>query len=40
MPGEAVPIGLLTGSTPARRRADLLGKLASGELALLVGPTP
>ena len=37
MPGEAVPIGLLTGSTPARRRNDLLGKLASGELALLVG---
>jgi ATP-dependent DNA helicase RecG len=37
MPGEAVPIGLLTGSTPARRRADLLGKLVSGELALLVG---
>ncbi|MGO9886240.1 MAG: ATP-dependent DNA helicase RecG [Solirubrobacteraceae bacterium] len=37
MPGEAVPIGLLTGSTPARRRADLLGKLDSGELSLLVG---
>ncbi len=37
MPGEAVPIGLLTGSTPARRRTDLLGKLSSGELALLVG---
>ena len=37
MPGEAVPIGLLTGSTPARRRHDLLGKLASGELSLLVG---
>ena len=37
MPGEAVPIGLLTGSTPGRRRADLLGKLASGELSLLVG---
>ena len=37
MPGEAVPIGLLTGSTPGRRRADLLGKLATGELALLVG---
>jgi ATP-dependent DNA helicase RecG len=37
MPGEAVPIGLLTGSTPGRRRADLLGKLASGELALVVG---
>jgi ATP-dependent DNA helicase RecG len=37
MPGEAVPIGLLTGSTPARRRADLLGKLDSGELSLVVG---
>ncbi len=37
MPGEAVPIGLLTGSTPGRRRADLLGKLDSGELSLLVG---
>ncbi|MBV9472536.1 MAG: ATP-dependent DNA helicase RecG [Solirubrobacterales bacterium] len=37
MPGEAVPAGLLTGSTPARRRADLLGKLASGELSLVVG---
>jgi ATP-dependent DNA helicase RecG len=37
MPGEAVPIGLLTGSTPVRRRADLLGKLGSGELSLLVG---
>lgn len=35
--GEAIPIGLLTGSTPGRRRADLLGKLSSGELALLVG---
>jgi ATP-dependent DNA helicase RecG len=37
MPGEAVPIGLLTGSTPARRAGDLRGKLASGELALVVG---
>jgi ATP-dependent DNA helicase RecG len=37
MPGEAIPLGLLTGSTPGRRRADLLGKLASGELSLLVG---
>jgi ATP-dependent DNA helicase RecG len=35
--GEAIACALLTGSTPARRRADLLGKLASGELALLVG---
>jgi ATP-dependent DNA helicase RecG len=37
MPGEAVPIGLLTGSTPAARRHDLLSKLATGELALIVG---
>jgi ATP-dependent DNA helicase RecG len=37
MPGAAVPIGLLTGSTPGRRRADLLGKLQSGELPLIVG---
>ncbi len=29
--------GLLTGSTPAARRGDLLGKLASGELSLIVG---
>ena len=37
MPGEAVPAALLTGSTPAARRADILGKLASGELPLVVG---
>jgi len=37
MPGSVVPLGLLTGSTPARRRTDLLGKLCSGELPLLVG---
>jgi ATP-dependent DNA helicase RecG len=37
MPGAVVPLGLLTGSTPARRRADLLGKLATGELGLIVG---
>jgi ATP-dependent DNA helicase RecG len=37
MAGEALPIGLLTGSTPARRRSDLLGKLQSGELSLIVG---
>jgi ATP-dependent DNA helicase RecG len=37
LPGELVPVGLLTGSTPGRRRADLLGKLASGELSLIVG---
>ena len=37
MPGAVVAQGLLTGSTPARRRTDLLGKLASGELSLIVG---
>ncbi len=37
MPGSVVPFGLLTGSTPGRRRADLLGKLATGELPLIVG---
>jgi ATP-dependent DNA helicase RecG len=37
MPGEAIPAALLTGSTPAARRADVLGKLASGELGLVVG---
>ncbi len=37
MPGEAVPAALLTGSTTAARRADTLGKLASGELSLVVG---
>jgi ATP-dependent DNA helicase RecG len=37
MPGEAVPVGLLTGSTPARRAADIRGKLSSGELSLVVG---
>ena len=37
MPGALVPFGLLTGSTPARRRADVLGKLSSGELPLIVG---
>jgi ATP-dependent DNA helicase RecG len=37
MPGAVVAIGLLTGSTPGRRRADLLGKLATGELPLIVG---
>ncbi|HVA19702.1 MAG TPA: ATP-dependent DNA helicase RecG, partial [Solirubrobacteraceae bacterium] len=35
--GEPVPSALLTGSTPSRRREDILGKLASGELPLLVG---
>lgn len=37
MPGESVPMALLTGSTPAGRRADVLGKLRSGELSLVVG---
>jgi ATP-dependent DNA helicase RecG len=37
MPGALVPAALLTGSTPAGRRADLLGKLASGALPLVVG---
>jgi ATP-dependent DNA helicase RecG len=35
--GGLVPIGLLTGSTPAARRREILGRLASGELALVVG---
>jgi len=34
---ETVRIALLTGSTPAKRRADALGKLAGGELSLIVG---
>jgi ATP-dependent DNA helicase RecG len=37
MPGEMVQAALLTGSTPAGRRADILGKLAAGELRLLIG---
>jgi ATP-dependent DNA helicase RecG len=35
--GESVTVSLLTGSTVAARRADTLGKLASGELSLVVG---
>jgi ATP-dependent DNA helicase RecG len=35
--GENVSCALLTGSTAARARRDTLGKLASGELSLLVG---
>ncbi len=35
--GEQVTCALLTGATKASRRADTLGKLASGELQLLVG---
>ena len=34
---EPVPMALLTGSTPAARRAGVLAKLQSGELALVVG---
>jgi ATP-dependent DNA helicase RecG len=34
---ESVTVALLTGSTAASRRADTLGKLASGELSLIVG---
>ncbi len=34
---EPVTAALLTGSTPARRREDVLGKLSSGELSLVVG---
>jgi ATP-dependent DNA helicase RecG len=34
---EPVRAGLLTGSTPASRRSDLLAKLASGQLSLIVG---
>ena len=33
----SVTCALLTGSTPARKRADTLGKLAGGELSLVVG---
>ncbi|MDQ3647157.1 MAG: ATP-dependent DNA helicase RecG, partial [Actinomycetota bacterium] len=35
--GGAVPVELLTGSTSAARRRDLLGRLSSGELGLVVG---
>jgi ATP-dependent DNA helicase RecG len=38
LPGlEKAPLGLLTGSTPARERRELLERVASGELRLLVG---
>ncbi len=37
MPGSLVPAALLTGSTPAGRRAELLGNLATGALPLIVG---
>lgn len=32
-----VPLALLTGSTPAKRRKELLARLATGELPLIVG---
>jgi ATP-dependent DNA helicase RecG len=35
--GGLVPIALLTGSTPAARRREILGRLATGELQLVVG---
>jgi ATP-dependent DNA helicase RecG len=35
--GEQVACALLTGSTAAAKRRDMLGKLASGELSLIVG---
>ncbi|HXW59082.1 MAG TPA: ATP-dependent DNA helicase RecG [Solirubrobacteraceae bacterium] len=34
---EPVAASVLTGSTPPRRRRDTLGKLANGELSLIVG---
>jgi ATP-dependent DNA helicase RecG len=34
---ESVPFALLTGATPAARRREALGRLATGELALVVG---
>ena len=37
MPGSTLPMALLTGSTPAGRRGELLDRLASGELLVLVG---
>ncbi len=37
MPGELIASALLTGSTPAARRREILARLASGELAMVVG---
>jgi ATP-dependent DNA helicase RecG len=37
VPAALLPSALLSGSTPARRRADVLGKLANGQLGLVVG---
>ena len=35
--GGLVPLALLTGSTPAARRREILGRLSTGELQLVVG---
>jgi ATP-dependent DNA helicase RecG len=35
--GEPLSLALLTGSTPGSRRADVLGKLETGEVSLVVG---
>lgn len=37
MGGELVQAGLLTGSTPAARRGQVLRRLASGEMSMVVG---
>lgn len=37
MPGSLISAALLTGSTTAARRREILARLASGELALVVG---
>ena len=37
MPGATVTAALLTGSTTQSRRNDILGKLATGELSIIVG---
>jgi len=37
MPGSAAPIALLTGSTPAAKKRDILSKLFSGQLAMVIG---
>ena len=35
--GASIPFALLTGATPAARRREILGRLGSGELGLVVG---
>jgi ATP-dependent DNA helicase RecG len=37
LPGTAMPLGLLTGSTPPKRRNEILARLDGGELPLIVG---